>query len=221
MIQAVIWDADGTLLDSMGIWEEALSGCLARRGKVLDRESVRVLFSMTPAQGSNYIKEKFSLSDPAEVLLSEILVRVGEFYRLEAQAKPGVREFLEGFYALHIPMAVASAGDRTLLEPALERLGIRRYFERILICAEQNTDKKSPLIYQTAARFLGGVPENTLVFEDALFALRTAKRAGFRVVGVADAAGGENQTLLRSEAEFYIERYADFPGFLQTVKQSF
>ena len=100
-------------------------------------------------------------------------------------------------------MTVATSSDYPLIEGAFKRLNIFEYFTEILTCTLVGAGKDSPMIYEKAALLMGTKPEETCVFEDALHALMTAKKAGFYTVGVYDEASAGNQTELRENAELY------------------
>lgn len=110
-------------------------------------------------------------------------------------------------------MAVATTGERMLVEAAFERLGIREFFQDIYTCTETGAGKDRPKIYQLAAEALQAWPEEILVFEDALYAIRTAAKAGFVTVGVEDPYNAPDKEAIRETADYYIEELAEFPKF--------
>lgn len=123
-----------------------------------------------------------------EEIIDGLNREIEEYYAKKVPLKEGVRSFLEGFRELHIPMVIATTGDRKNLEEALKRLGIRNLFEGILTCTEMQTDKSKPDIYLAAALQMDCDPDEVIVFEDAYHAIVTAKKAGFITVGVYDQA---------------------------------
>jgi beta-phosphoglucomutase-like phosphatase (HAD superfamily) len=111
-------------------------------------------------------------------------------------------------------MCVATVTDRYLVEETLERLGIRHYFSEIFTCAEVGFGKDKPIIYRKALKHFGTTKEETCIFEDALFALKTAKADGFTTVGVYDRHENR-QNELQSLADYYIRDFAD--SILKTI----
>ena len=127
-------------------------------------------------------------------------------YRNDIPLKPGVREYLENLHCQGVRMCVASATAEHLMESCLTRLGVRQYFEFLLSCETVGAGKRSPLVYQEAARRLGAVPGEIAVYEDALYAVQTAKNAGYYVVGVYDdSASGNWQTIANIADEIIID----------------
>lgn len=113
-----------------------------------------------------------------------------------------------------MPMCVATATERYLVEMALERLDMRKYFQFVLTTWDIGVGKEAPDIYLEAARRLGYAPENLLVFEDALYAARTAKAAGFPVAGMADRTALADAPELQRICDVYVQQMPDIqlPG---------
>lgn len=109
----------------------------------------------------------------------------------------------------NIPMAAATASDKEHIKAAFERLGLDGYFKRIFTCSEVGAGKRQPLIYERAAEYLGAKPEEILVFEDALYALTTAKNAGFHTAGVYDRFSENEQEAIRRQADIYLRDLTD------------
>ncbi|MCD8021220.1 MAG: HAD family phosphatase [Clostridiales bacterium] len=187
-IRGAIFDVDGTLLDSMSIWDDL--GARYLRSLQVEPESdlQNILNTMTVEEGAAYMKERYHLETSEEEIGRATLQVVESFYYEEAPLKSGVRELLEDFRQRGIPMVVASSSARDHIEAAFRRLGILEYFERIFTCTEIGVGKTRPDIFLTAAEFLKAKPEEVYVFEDAIHAVETAKNAGFPVVAVYDEA---------------------------------
>ncbi|HOO27506.1 MAG TPA: HAD family hydrolase, partial [Lachnospiraceae bacterium] len=131
----------------------------------------------------------------------------------EVQAKPGVKNFLQNLRKHHIPMVIATTGDRELLKTALKRLSLEPYFLEILTCTEFHTSKKYPYIYEKASDRLGTNPEQTFVFEDVLHAVASAAKGGFVTVAVEDAASHADAEKIRETADYYMTDFLDFNHF--------
>ena len=114
-----------------------------------------------------------------------------------------------------IPVVAATASDEEHLEHAFIRLGIRQYFEHIFTCAQAGAGKQSPAVYHMAAGYLDRNPEELYVFEDALYAIQTAKLAGYHTVGVYDEESKEDQEMIREEADIYMESFLKADVFFE------
>ncbi|MDD6261736.1 MAG: HAD family phosphatase [Clostridiales bacterium] len=212
-----IFDADGTLLDSTNLWDTAAERYVLCCGKTPEEGLGKKLFPMTMIEGGEYIRQRYGLEGSAEDICRGVVELISHGYKNEVLEKPGIKDFLRGLSEMGIPMTIATAGDRGILSAALSRLGIAGYFEKIFTCSELGTGKHEPRIYLEAAEFMGTLPSNTLVFEDAVHAARTAAGAGFRVVGVRDVDPAAEEEL-RKTAWTYLENFSDFEGFAKKVR---
>ena len=131
---------------------------------------------------------------------------VAEIYRTKVALKSGVLEFLRDLQSKGVKMCVATVTDRAIVEDVLNRLGIRDFFVEILTCAEVGCNKETPHIYRAALEVLGTKKDETVVFEDALHALITAKKDGFKVAAVYDRHE-RNQTQMKENGDYYITNY--------------
>lgn len=210
MICGAIFDIDGVLLDTLKVWKNLGSRYLKARGITPHENTDNILFSMSMEEGAEYLKNTYALSDGTDKILADINKMLKEFYECEALKKDGADSLLDFIGKKNIPIAAATAGPRECEEAALKRNGLFKYFSRIYTTAEIGEGKSSPLIYNTAAEFLKTKACETLVFEDSLYALKTAANAGFITVGVADPFGEPDQAGLKSTANIYIKNLNEF-----------
>lgn len=214
MIKGVIFDIDGVLLDSMIIWTDLGERYLKSIGKEPEEGLTEKLFSMSMEQGAEYLKDKYSIDESIPEILDDINNISKNFYYDEVEAKPGVKELLENFSSRGIKMVAATSSPRGHVEKALTRVGLLEFIDRIFTNGEVGVSKHEPDIYNLAAEHMGTVPSETLVFEDSLYALKTAKSAGYVTVGIYDARGEKDQAGLKENAKLYLKGYDDLSGLM-------
>lgn len=186
MIKAILFDADGTLMDSIASWRKALRTVLERRGFPYSEEDFQVLIPLTTKEGGAYLKEKYGFAETGDEIAAEYLGLVEGFYATEVELKKGVREALEYYAGKGIPLAIVTSSERILIEAACKRHGISQYFQGLYICSELGTSKRNSDIFVNTAKILGAQPAETLVYEDSDYAIETAVKAGFKVIKVID-----------------------------------
>ncbi len=180
---------DGTLIDSMGYWQRLASEYLFSRGVTpaqIPADLPERIKAVTVTGAAALFIDLFGFSGTPESIAAEINALMDEHYRRDIPLKPGVKEYLASLRQRGVQMCVASATAAPLMEACLTRLGVRQEFAFLLSCEEVGAGKNSPEVYLQSAARLGCVPAEAAVFEDALFAAQTAKKAGFYVVGVYD-----------------------------------
>ena len=184
-LSGAIFDMDGTLIDSMWIYENYATRYIRYRGYEPRPDLEAAVVKMTLAESAVYLASTYCLEGGAVRVERELDDMAKELYDT-VEAKPGVVDMLKDFYAAGIPMALATMTARPTVLRVLGRLGILPYFSHIFTCDEVGALKSSPMIYRTALSALGTKKEETLVFEDAIYAIRTAHRDGFLTVAVYD-----------------------------------
>lgn len=208
MIKGAIFDLDGTLLDSMSIWDTIGEDYLRSLG-IEPRENLAETFkTFTLEQSAEYYRTNYGVTLSVAEIVNGVNGMIEDFYRNTVPLKKGVREFLEALSQKGVKMCIATVTDRYLAEAALVRLGVRKYFSEIFTTAEVGCGKSEPLIYRTALAHLGTQKAETFVFEDAYHALMTAKNDGFPTVAVYDVHE-EKQSELKSVADRYINNFND------------
>ena len=202
-IKGAILDIDGTLLDSMHIWNHVAEDYLISMGITPRPDLNEELLGIGGHEIPKYFKVEYGVPGTLDDITRGIYQLLEDYYFHKAELKAGVFDLLDGLSERGIKMVVATATERHLMEPALARCGIAKYFLRIFTCREERTSKSNPDIYIRAADYLGTEIENTLVFEDAPYAVKSAKEAGFPVVGVYDSASEEYVEEIKSLSDYY------------------
>lgn len=219
MIRGAIFDLDGVLLDSMAIWNDLGARYLQKQGIQPEPDLRETLFSMSMEQGAAYMKQKYRLKQSDQEILDGIQEMLQEFYFYEVKAKAGAKELLLFLQEKEIPMTAATSSPREHVTRALQRNGLLNFLQKIDTTSEVGESKHSPLIYRLAAESMGTRPEETLVFEDSLYALQTAKQAGFRAIGVYDGEGETNQAGVKETGEVYLNTLTEFPDLFETLNK--
>ena len=212
MLKGVIFDFDGTLFDSMFIWDTAGETYLRSLGKEPNGDLQRILKPMSLLQSAEYLQAHYQLALSVEEICAGINRMVEDFYFHMVQPKPGVVAFLEELYHRNIKMSIATATDRYQVEAALARCGMKQFFSGIFTCTEVGSGKSEPVIFRTALEHLGTERCNTIVFEDAYHAVLTAKNDGFLVAAIYDAHE-DKQGDIQQLSDVYLTDFSDMTAF--------
>lgn len=205
MIKGIIFDLDGTLIDSMQVWYDVDRRFLRENGicDPPDDISDRIK-KMTIDQSSELFIREFGLKCSKEYVIQRIEELVRLEYDENIPLKPFVPELLNFLDSRGIPCGVATVTYRSLAEAVLRRCGIRNRFKFLLTDVDFPDGKNSPDIYMKAAELLRTKPEETLVAEDSLHCVETAANAGFITAAVYDRAAAADRAALEKLADFYI-----------------
>ena len=222
MSKGAIFDADGTLLDSMPIWEDAAARFLAGLGIEAEPDLGDVMFRLSLDEGAAYLKKTYLAGDHGRSMTEEeikegVLGVIRDFYVHQVQPKAGARRFLEELAARKVPMYIATSSNREHIRAAFERLGLLHFFDGMITCEEAGASKRQPRIFLLAAERMGLSPEDIFVFEDVIHAIRSAGSAGFVTVGVYDAASAADNEAMRAECAIYLHTLENREKFLETA----
>lgn len=204
-IKAAIFDADGTLLDSMGQWNLVPYKYVKSLGVAADENIAEKLFTMTISEAAEFIIDEYELSVTVEEAVEGMDAIIREFYKNDVKLKDGTGELLEFFKSRGIPMVIGTSTDRDCIEVGLERTGISAYFDRIYTSTEVGKSKEKPDLFIQAMEFMESSPDETIVFEDGLYSLRTAAALGMKTVGIFDEVSLSNQKELKELADLYVD----------------
>lgn len=209
-IKGVIFDADGTLFDSMGLWDQAGEIYLRRKGIRPGKDIRERLETMTMEESAAYFRSSYGIELEQEDIIKEINSMIFDCYVKEIRIKPGLLPVLEDLKRRSVRMCIATSTDRPLIEAALRHNGINGYFDGILTCTEAGAGKRNPRIYQMAMKLLDTKKEEILVVEDAYFAAETAKKAGFLLAVIRDFYSEKDRDKLLKLADVYLESWEDW-----------
>ena len=205
-IKGAIFDLDGTLLDSMSVWRNMAVNYLKQNNIKPKEDLFDAVRVMSLADTAVYFREEYGIQKTDEMMMAEINSNVEEFYNNVAEKKDHVFEFLDILKAKGVKMCIATATDRYLVEPAVKRTGLDKYIDRIFTCYEYGGKDRHD-IFLTALHYLGTPMAETYVFEDSLFAIKTAKSAGFPTVGIYDSYSEYQTEEIKEISDIYITGY--------------
>lgn len=205
--KAVIFDLDGSLVDSMWLWKEIDIEFLAERGLTLPEEFQHEIEGMSFTETALYSIQRFGLTESVEEL-KEIWNRMAmDKYTYEVGFKPGADEFLQYCREQDIRLGIATSNSRELVTAVSDALGLHRFMDTVVTSCDVKRGKPAPDVYLEAARQLAVLPQNCLVFEDVPAGILAGKNAGMTVCAVADDFSRELDDQKHKLADYYISDY--------------
>lgn len=189
-IKGIIFDLDGTLVDSLMcwdiIWEVFRKRFSGEKAFALSPEDNKKIRTMPLKEAMEYIYSAYKIGKSGEELLNTANEVIESFYSNEVKLKNGVREFLEKCYSNGVKICIASATDTHLIKIAVRHCDIEKYFSKIFSCAQIGKGKEEPDIFLKALKYLGTECDETYVCEDSLTAIKTANALKLNTVGIFD-----------------------------------
>lgn len=214
-IEAVIFDLDGTLIDSMWVWNQIDIEFLNNKGYVLPDDLQKDIQGLSYTETALYFKNRFQLKDSIDEIKQEWNLMANHYYSSVINIKKGVREFLEFLKSNGYKIGIATSNYIDQTKAVLSHNGILEYFQAITTACEVPRSKAYPDVFLETAKRLNTPPEKCLVFEDSLVSIGGAKAAGMKVIGVFDPYGTNTYEELSKETFHLIE---DFSSFLKLCK---
>lgn len=208
-IQAVIFDLDGTLIDSMWMWKQIDIDYLARHGHPLPEDLQDCIEGMSFSETAVYFKERFGLSDSLDVIKTDWNRMAYDIYVNDVPLKPGALEFLQYLKEKGIRTGIATSNSKELLMAVLNSLGIAEYFDELHTSCEVAKGKPAPDIYLLVAQKLGVEPEKCLVFEDIMQGILAGKAAGMKVCAIKDEFSIKQEAEKMASADWFVAGFAE------------
>lgn len=207
--KAVLFDLDGTLVDSMWVWRDIDVDFLSAIGQTLPDNLQKCIEGMSFTETAEYFKERFNIKDDVEDIKTKWNKMAYDKYTSEVKLKKGAKEFLARLKADGILVGIASSNSMTLIEGALKAEGVLDYFDAITTACEAGAGKPAPDIYLLAAKKLNVSPAECLVFEDIPMGIMAGNSAGMTTVAVEDAYSHKMREEKERLAKYFIENYTD------------
>jgi HAD superfamily hydrolase (TIGR01509 family) len=196
VIEAVVFDLDGVLLDSEQVWDEVREQLARERGGRWHDRAQRDMMGMSSTEWSRYMSDVIGLPEPPEEINREVVSRLAARYCRHLPAIPGAREAVERL-AARWPLGLASSSNRELIDLALELLGVKQLFAATVSSEEVARGKPAPDVYLEASRRLGVAPTKVAAVEDSHNGILAAKAAGMRVIAIPNKHFPPDEDALR------------------------
>lgn len=204
-----IFDLDGTLLDSMGAWHNLGRNYLLLKGVTPPENLNEILASMSMLESAEYFRQAFKINLNSEEIISGVKDLIADKYKNDLVLKPYVREYLQKLKDENVKMCIATATPLKMAKIALERNEIIDYFSFVASCDEVGVGKNKPDVFYMAANKLDADISEIAVYEDADFALITAKEAGFYTIGIYDESFKDKRKDIELISDIYIESFKE------------
>lgn len=203
-MHGAIFDMDGTLLDSMGVWNSITEIFFTKHNIKYDKTHADRFREMTLTESSQYISAHFLPDSAAAEILAELNSLAAHEYIHNIRLKPYAKEYLYQLHSRGVKLAVATSGFADLCTAALKRLGVLDLFGAVALSSEVGVNKSNPDLYLLAAKRINVAPHECTVYEDILQGITGAKKAGMRTVGVYDESSRADAQKIKNTADVYI-----------------
>ena len=214
-VKAVIFDMDGTLIDSTSLWHDIDAAFFRKRGMEIPSDYAQNIVHLGLKQAAKFTKETYGIKESEQEIMDDWHQMSLDMYRNDVQLKAGAIEILELFKKNNIPMAIATANDDQLYMPCIERLGIGKYFDFVADVNNVKEGKQSAKIYEYLADKMSTKKENTMVIEDMPTCVKTAYKSGFITVAVYDNASKKYGDEKRSNSDLFINNFNELIELLK------
>lgn len=209
MKKNIIFDLDGTLIDSMPVWNNVSRDFLLNHGITPPDNLDEIFKSMSFEESAKYFKNELGLQITPQQMIAEIVSMVKARYETDIPLKPKAYEFLQKQYNKGTKMCILTASEKDYVLPALKRLNIHKFFTDVYTCTQLGMSKSKSDIYDFVAKKMGANKAETAVFEDALHAVINAKAAGFYTVAIEDEAAKNDKEKIKGTADLYAVDYIE------------
>lgn len=207
--KGAIFDLDGTILDSMWVWEQVDVNFLGKRGITVPKDYAKEISAMNIKTAAEYTINRFKLPETVEQVMKEWFEMAVKEYAEDVQLKTGVHEYMAYLKAKEVKLAVATSSPKELFLPCLENNEIYEFFDAIVTTLEVPRGKDFPDVYEEAARRISLKPSECMVFEDILKGVQSAKQGGFYVVAVEEEHAAQDRKEIQQISDKYITSFEE------------
>lgn len=212
-IKAVIFDMDGTLIDSMWLWKAIDIEYLSKHGHELPEDLQKSIEGKSFTETAQYFKERFNIMDDVDTIMAEWNVMAGVYYRQKVTMKDHAERVLESLIHKGYKTGIGTSNSREMVGVIVDKFNLHNYIHCIRTSCEVAAGKPSPDIYLKVAEDLGVKPEECLVFEDVPMGIMAAKNAGMKCCAVYDDFSKDMDEEKKSMADYYINSYEELLAF--------
>lgn len=205
----LLFDMDGTLIDSNGIWKDVDTAFLAKRGLPYTKEFYEGVAHTIFPLAAKFTKEFCRLPESEEAIMAEWMDMAGDLYGTSVPVKPGVRAYLDKLRAAGEQLIVVTSAVPVHCRTALTHLGLMPYFERIIFAHDLQLEKKDPQLWCLTAEMMGVAPADCTLYDDSVEACRGAKAAGMHAVGVYDPYFAGTEPEMQAVCDRYIRSFEE------------
>ncbi len=207
-IKAVIFDLDGTLVDSMWIWKQVDIDYLEKHGHPLPDDLQKDIEGMSFTETAQYFKNRFGIEDSIDDIKAEWNAMALDLYTNKIDLKPHVWTLLEQFEKMGLAMGIGTSNSPELAGAVVKSRGIDRFIKVLRTSCQVDKGKPAPDIFLSVARALGAEPHECLVFEDTHAGVLAGKRAGMKVIAIYDPLSAPFREAIEKDADMYLECYS-------------
>ncbi|MHB8961751.1 MAG: HAD family hydrolase [Saccharofermentanales bacterium] len=210
--RSAIFDMDGTIIDSMGIWKDLASRSFIDHGVEVPEDLESKIFTMTFMESAEYCLQLSGSEKTAEELVEEWSRGASEYYKTDIPLKPFAEEFIIYLKQLGLTLSLTTSNFKDIAVDVLGRLDILKYFDSITVTQEVSRSKLYPDVFLLSASRLQTAPADCIVFEDSHSSIIGAKAAGMFVVGVFDEYAKYHEVSIRQNSDKYIKSFDELLG---------
>ncbi|HHU68802.1 MAG TPA: HAD family phosphatase [Thermoanaerobacterales bacterium] len=213
-VKAVIFDMDGTIVDSMWVWDEVDIKFLGKRGIPVHKDLHECINGMSFSETAKYFKKRFNLNDSIIDIKNEWTLLADDYYKNRISLKKGVDDLIKTFFKNNFKLGIGSSSSKHFIEIVLNRFLLKEYFHSIRVSCEVEKGKPYPDVYLKVAEDLLVNPKDCLVFEDSKAGVIAAKSAGMKVYAVADNYSRKDWDEIREIADGFFVSFNDVLSYL-------